>query len=177
MPDDIIVARTDGADIDEILPEMTNLYREVYAEPPYNSGPLFDIDAFQTRTRRQATRAGFTLITARDDDTSMIGFAFGVPFAAHQWWSGEATPPPAEILAAPKFAVIELVVRQSRRGHGIGHNLMTTLLADRPEPYAFLTAFPDAAAREVYRRWGWTQVGTAHHTPDSPVLDSLVLPL
>jgi GNAT superfamily N-acetyltransferase len=176
MPDDII-ARTGGADIDEMLPEMTDLYREIYAEPPYNSGPLFEIDAFQARTRRQAARDGFTLVTARTADATMIGFAFGVPFAAGQWWSGEATPPPADILSAPKFAVIELVVRHTHRGHGIGRKLLTTLLVDRPEPYAFLTAFPDAPAREVYRRWGWTQVGTAHHTPDSPILDSLVLPL
>lgn len=177
MPDDVVIVRSDGAAVEGVLTEITNLYREVYAEPPYNSGPLFDLVSFRERTLRQAARDGFTLVTARDHDGNLAGFAFGVPFAAGRWWSGDATPPPDEILSAAKFAVIELVVRQSHRGHGIGRSLITTLLAERPEPYAFLTAFPDAPAREVYRRWGWTQVGTAHHTPDSPILDSLVLPL
>jgi hypothetical protein len=36
---------------------------------------------------------------------------------------------------------------------------------------------PDAEARRLYERWGWTQTGTAQHSPESPILDALALPL
>jgi GNAT superfamily N-acetyltransferase len=107
----------------------------------------------------------------------LIGYSFGLTFPESRWWSGDATAPPQEILSVAKFAVIELLVRKQFRGHGVGRRLLDELLSERTESYAILTAMPDAPAREAYRRWGWRQIGTAHHTPDSPVLDALVLPL
>jgi GNAT superfamily N-acetyltransferase len=177
MADNYILAESSGSSIDDELPDMTIVYQEVYSEPPYNSGPLFDVDSFVVRTRRQAGRDGFSLVTARQTDDYLVGFAFGFVFEQGRWWSGEPTPPPAEILTSRKFAVIELAVRQPFRGRGIGRALMDALLAGRSETYAVLTAFPDAPAREAYRRWGWTQTGTAHHTPESPILDALALKL
>lgn len=158
------------------LDELAKIYTEVYAEPPYNAGSLWSAEAFVARTRRQATLDGFSFLAASIKE-EIAGFAFGLTFGEGVWWSGHATAPPDDILTARKFAVIELVVRRRWRGRGIGHQLVNQLLADRSEGYAILTAMPGAAAREMYRRWGWTQTGTAHHAPDSPILDALILPL
>lgn len=167
-----------GSAVLAMLDEMTDLYRAVYAEPPYNSGPLWSDDLFRLRTEHQARRDGFRARWARSGAGDLVGFAFGFGMGAGGWWGGgDADLPPEEILAGDKFAVIELIVDRAWRGQGIGRRLLDELLAGRPEPYAMLTAVPAAPARALYDRWGWRQVGTARHTPDSPVMDQLVLRL
>lgn len=176
MTDGVTFERGDGVTALAALDELARVYVEVYAEPPYNAGPLFSVESFLYRTRRQTTRSGFAIVLARSAG-DIVGFAFGFTFEAGSWWSGDAQPPPAEILNAEKFAVIELALRRPWRGHGLGRRLLDELLDDAPGEYATLTAVADAPARDLYTRWGWRQIGTAQHTPDAPVMDQLVLPL
>src|SRR4051794_31228273 len=105
------------------MDDLVGVYTEVYAEPPYNSGPLWSAEAFATRTRRQAFREGFSFVAATNGE-DVVGFAFGLKFQAGQWWSGNATKPPPAVLGVDKFAVIELVVRRQSRGLGLGRRLM-----------------------------------------------------
>ncbi|MBG0569186.1 GNAT family N-acetyltransferase [Actinoplanes aureus] len=156
------------------IDELAEIYAEVYSEPPYDSGELWSRSVFVDRTRRQARREGFSFLAARVGH-QVVGFSFGLPFAEGSWWAGDATEPPAELRAASKFAVIELLVRKRWRRLGIGHQLMNGLLSGRTERYAILTAVPNADARRLYERWGWVQTGTAQHSPESPVLDALAL--
>ena len=169
------LGRGDGAVALAIIDELTKLYAEVYAEPPYSSSPLYEEQAFISRTTRQADREEFAIVLARDSGGQLIGFSFGLPFQPGKWWAGDATPPPEELLSAAKFAVIELVVKVEWRGHGLGGRLLSDLLRERPEKYAILTADPDAPARQIYTHWGWEQIGTARHTDDASVMDQLVL--
>lgn len=161
----------------EIIDELAAVYKEVYTEPPYDSGPLFDLDAFRSRTEHQAGRAGFTIVTTRSAERRLIGFSFGYPFAAGRWWAGETTQPPDQIKSVPKFAVIELVLLRPWRGRGIGHQQINELLADRPEPYATLCSLPEAPVRRLYEQWGWLQFGQSHLPAQALTLDVLVLPL
>jgi GNAT superfamily N-acetyltransferase len=177
MHSDHYLVDGDGGTVSDVLDDMVEVYSEVYAEPPYNSGSLWQRDAFLDRTRRQVARAGFHIIHTRSQDGEIIGYSFGVPFEQGRWWSSNASDPPVEILSATKFAVIELILRKPWRGRGIGRQMHDRLLKDRPEQYAILTAHPMAPARRMYQRWGWRQVGTAQHSVDSPVFDALVLPL
>ncbi len=167
----------DGESTREMLDDITRLYVEVHAEPDQASGSLYGRDAFVTRTRNQTNREGFSIVYARDRGAGLVGFSFGVPLGPGQWWTGEASPPPDTILAATKFAVIELIVKKDWRGRGLGRRLLDHLLRDRPEPYAILTARSNTPARTIYARWGWQQVGTAQHTLDAPIMDQLVLPM
>ncbi|PKK15561.1 hypothetical protein [Thermomonospora sp. CIF 1] len=85
MPD-VTWARLDGFEAIELLEECADLYVQVYAEPPYNGAPKFSRDRFLSRTRRQMTSAGFTMVTARRDGV-LVGFAFGFSMAAGSWWA------------------------------------------------------------------------------------------
>jgi GNAT superfamily N-acetyltransferase len=169
-----------GAETLLMLDTLADVYDEIYAEPPYSSGPLFARSEFLQRTRSQVHADGFTLITAQAAENSatgeLAGFSFGLSFGTG-WWGGDTTPPPTELNAATKFPVIELLVRQPFRGMGLGRTMLNELLAERPEKYAMLTSVPEAPAHEMYERWGWHKVGTALATPYAPVMDVMTLGL
>jgi GNAT superfamily N-acetyltransferase len=172
---DYHIDRGDGTAARKILEDMTELYVKIYAEPPYNSGPLYQRDAFIARTIRQIGNDDFVISWAISRDGDLIGYAFGLPFEAGSWWKGDASSPPAEILQSRKFAVIELIVDSRWRGRGIGRGLLNDLLKDQPEKFAILTADPEAPARQIYAHWGWEKIGTAQHTDEAPTMDQLVL--
>jgi GNAT superfamily N-acetyltransferase len=175
MSESYVIERCDAVRAGSLVGELADLYRAVHSESGQPVAPLYGRQAFVDRTERQLQRDGFSLVCARDPDGVLIGFCFGVPLGPGAWWTGAATQPPEEVIAAPKFAVIEIVVRQDRRGNGVGRRLMDDLLTGRPEPYAILTTRAEAPARNIYAHWGWEQVGTAQHAPDAPVMDQLVL--
>ncbi|WP_440098601.1 GNAT family N-acetyltransferase [Streptosporangium sp. H16] len=156
--------------------EYVQLYLENYAEPPYLSGPLYSRERFLERTGRQVKSDSFALVSARDG-SELVGFSFGLAFGADRWWGGDAAPAPAELTDSPKFAVIELDVRNDYRRRGIGRQLLETLLAQQNAPYATLLANPDAPAHAMYQRWGWRLVGVVRSAPDARASDALVLDL
>jgi GNAT superfamily N-acetyltransferase len=175
--DGVVLTRHGGADVDAMLAEIAVLYEVVYSEPPYNGGPLFSRDRFLDRTHRQKTAPGFELITARAGG-ELVGFSFGFTFDAGRWWGGRTEPPPSpEVMAPPKFAVIELVVAKQWRGQGISSSLMRELLAERSEPLATLLSEPDAHARRIYEHWGWQHAVNVQPADDGPWMHALVLPL
>ncbi|WP_329084984.1 GNAT family N-acetyltransferase [Streptosporangium sp. NBC_01469] len=166
-----------GEDATEVLSdEYVRLYLKNYAEPPYLSGPLSSRERFLERTGRQVKNDSFVLVSARDG-SELVGFSFGLAFGVDRWWAGEAAPAPAELAGSPRFAVIELDVREDYRRRGIGRQLLETLLAQQDAPYATLLADPDAPAHAMYQRWGWRLVGAVRAAPDARASDALVLDL
>jgi GNAT superfamily N-acetyltransferase len=175
LPAGVDLERHDSAAAADLVDDIADVYADARAEPPYDTHPRWGRTGFVDRTKQQVTHRDFALVTARTKD-SLVGFAFGEPIAEGRWFNGDTTPP-AEILAASKFAVIELNVRRSCRNRGIGRALLDHLLADRPEAYAMLSTLPDTEAHRLYLRWGWRKV--ANTLPDSglPPWDTLVLAL
>ncbi|ADG90171.1 N-acetyltransferase [Thermobispora bispora] len=156
--------------------EYADAYTEIYAEPPYHSGPLYSRDRYLERTRRQVRSEGFELVSAIDAATGeLAGFCFGLTFPPGSWWAGQVSDPPAEVLTAPKVAVIELILRKPYRGRGYGRRLLAEFLAGRSEPYAMLLSHPQAPAHAMYEHWGWRVVGTCRPVPDADLLDVMVL--
>lgn len=167
-----------GSSAAEVLTdEYVNAYLEIHAEPPYNSNPNSSRERYLARTRRQVESPGFQLVSCRDDAGALIGWTFGLPFAAGGWWGGATSPAPEEVLRSEKFAVIELNVIRSRRGQGYGRRLLTSLLDSRPEPWATLLSLPAAPAHAMYEHLGWRVVGTNQPAPDAEIADVLVLRL
>jgi GNAT superfamily N-acetyltransferase len=160
----------------DLLDQIADVYVEARAEPPYDTNPaIWSREAFVDRTRQQVRNPGFVLVTAHIHD-ELVGFAFGLPFESGRWFRGSSEPP-AEILAATKFAVIELNVRKPWRRRGIGRALLDELLDGRPEGYAMLTSLPEAAAYRMYERWGWRPVATMLPESGLPPWGTLVFPL
>jgi GNAT superfamily N-acetyltransferase len=134
------------------LDEIAELYVDVYAEPPYNGGEKYSREAFLERTRQQIISPGFTLVTATAQ-RDLLGFTFGFQMGPNAWWKNSYAPP-LDVLRAPKFAVIELVVDAHHRGHGIGRELLDRLLACRYEEYARLAGGQPVRYATILRRYG-----------------------
>lgn len=157
-----------------LLGELADAYLVAYADDPEIGHSIYARDSFIERTRRQAESPGFKLVAAYASE-EIAGFSFGLPFSAGRWWRGEAdTPPSVDILAAEKFAVIELVVVPGFRGRGLATKLMRSVLEGRSEPYAMLLADQSGHARSIYDRWGWRAVQRLQPAPDVAALDVLV---
>jgi GNAT superfamily N-acetyltransferase len=167
------VSRLDHAEVTRRAPEFIDIYREVYAEPPYHEGDNH-VAAYASRFAEESNGPGFTLVAA-EASRELVGYAYGLTLAPHEWWT-DADHEPAQVHGRAKFAVMEFAVRKAHRGRGIGTALMTALLADRPEPFATLCANPAAPARRIYHRWGWRPVALAR-PPDIPTMDVLLLHL
>lgn len=160
------------------LGELRALYREVYAEPPYEWGEdhaaLF-ADRFQVQCRQE----GFSLVEARDG-TELAGFTFGVTLQpTTPWWHNLTTTLPAEITTerpGRTLALVELLVRAPWRRHHIARGIHDLLLKDRREERATLTVLPAAApAQAAYRKWGWQRVAQKRNPlPGSPVFDVMI---
>ncbi|MEV6415338.1 GNAT family N-acetyltransferase [Kribbella sp. NPDC051718] len=167
-----VYERLDGDATLKMLDELTDLYMAIHNQPEHDF-PMYSRDAFIERTMAQCQRDGFELVALRLDDR-LIGFSFGLRFEAGKWWS-DIEPPPAVVLEATKFAVIELDVHEDFRRRGLGKALMDQLLTDRPEPYATLAATVGGSAHAMYLRWGWRVAG--RFTDGEPVMDALVTDL
>ncbi|WP_341719911.1 GNAT family N-acetyltransferase [Micromonospora sp. FIMYZ51] len=153
---------------------LGDLYATVYAEPPYCEGPD-EVRGFRAGLPEEATRPGFALITAHDGDT-LVGAAYGWTMERGRWWKRADRQPPADVLDADKLAVLEWLVRPAHRRRGVGAELLRRLLDGRPEPYATLASNPESAARDIYERAGWVQVGESE-TPWGAHMHLLVLRL
>lgn len=167
------IHRLGSADLQRYRPHFVDLYREVYAEPPYLETEEH-VAAYMQRFAEESFRPGFSLVIA-EIGTEVVGYAYGHSFPADEWWP-EADYQPIQTKGRAKFAVIELAVRKPHRGKGIGTQLMKTLLDGRPEELATLCSNPAATARQMYQRWGWQPVAIAHPT-GIPPMDVLVLRL
>jgi GNAT superfamily N-acetyltransferase len=161
-------------DVRAALNELADLYAVVYAEPPYEEGPE-QVARFREHLAGEVDWDGFTLVVATDD-TTIVGAAYGWTMAAGTWWSRAEADPPPDLRDVPKFAVMEWIVHPHHRGQGLGADLMRTLLRHRTEPIATLASDPRSAARGIYTRAGWRQVGTSS-LPWGLPMDILVLPL
>jgi GNAT superfamily N-acetyltransferase len=153
---------------------LVGLYALVYAEPPYGENPE-DVAEFAEGLPEESTRPGFELVTATSGRL-LVGAAYGWTMPGGAWWSNADGDPPPDVRSADKLAIMEWMVRPEHRGGGVGAELMRLLLSGRSEPWATLTSDPQSAARDVYERAGWRQVGRTD--PErGPLMHVLALPL
>jgi GNAT superfamily N-acetyltransferase len=174
----ITLQEIDGEQAAAHLGELRALYREVYAEPPYEWGDDH-ASLFAERFEVQRRQEGFTLIEARDG-TQLAGFTFGVTLLPNTpWWHHLTTQLPPEVTTerpCRTLALVELLVRPPWRRHHVAQAMHDLLLKDRPEERATLTVLPAAApAQTAYRKWGWHRVAQKRNPlPGSPLFDVLI---
>jgi GNAT superfamily N-acetyltransferase len=176
--------RSHGPDAasDLLVPDLRDLFAEVYAEPPYYDGPD-EVADFVAGFAQRVRRPGFQLITVHEDDQT-IGFAYGHTLPADTaWWKGLLTSAPPELTdewSNRTVVIIDFVLRAAYRRKGIGRAMHEAFLAGRTEERATLLVRPEpeaAPAQTAYRRWGYRQVGRLQPFPDAPEYDALMLDL
>lgn len=163
----------DAIEVQVLTAEITDLYGAMYAEAPYNvtDGTL---PYFHAQLEDDLQREGFGAILAYDEGR-LVGLIYGYRFGRGEWWPGSTTPP-AHLLDSANRVVKEWGIRPGWRDKGIGRHLMESWLGRGSEPWATLNAHPEAPARQLYARVGWTQVGQSKQDGFTP-RDVLVLPL
>jgi GNAT superfamily N-acetyltransferase len=160
------------------LPELSDLYTEVYSEPPYEWGQEH-AELFAGRFEEQHKQSGFRLVEAREHG-QLVGIGFGVTLLPNTpWWQNLTTPVSDDITreySNRTFAVVELLVRAPWRRRHIAEEIHNRLLSGRAEERATLTVLPAAdAAQAAYRKWGWQRVAQKRNPlPGSPVFDVMV---
>jgi ribosomal protein S18 acetylase RimI-like enzyme len=161
-----------------MLDTLADIYAEAYKGEPYDSEPgVYSRPAFIERITRHASEAGFALITGWIDE-KLTGCAYGLHDEPGTWLPGESEPPPPpEIVASPRFFVVELIVRETFRGRGYAHQLIDELLADRPERYAVLTTQPGGFPGQMYLRWGWHRLCTLAYAHAPVTFDVMITDL
>jgi hypothetical protein len=147
----------DGNRARRLTGELRDLYAEVYAEPPYLEGPQH-VAAFARTLTRELDLPGFALAAALDGSL-LAGAAYGFTLPPGAWMEPRAADPPPQLLDTAKLNVAEWMVRVGYRSGRVGRRLLDMLLTDRPESLAVLASNPEAPARQIYERWGWTPVG------------------
>ena len=179
---DVDFRRVPADEAGSLRDELGEVYREVFAEPPYEYGEEH-VQLFLERFDVQRQRPGAALVVARDASGTMAGFSFGLTMpSTSPWWTDlttEVDPGVTDERAGRTFMLIELLVRRDRRSAGVATRLHDLVLEDRTEERATLTVRPDAhAAQRAYDRWGWGRVAQKRNPlPGSPIFDVLVKPL
>ncbi|MGN9782594.1 hypothetical protein ACTMTF_14280 [Nonomuraea sp. ZG12] len=101
-----------GQEAAEHLDELTDLYTEVYSEPPYEWGPEH-ASLFRERFDVQRRQEGFALVTAGEHG-HLVGFGFGVTLQpTTPWWRNLLAPLPDDLTterSGRTWALVELLV-------------------------------------------------------------------
>ncbi|HEX4725461.1 MAG TPA: GNAT family N-acetyltransferase [Pseudonocardiaceae bacterium] len=144
--------------------ELLALYGNVYAGPPYFDGPS-DVAEFAAAWPSWRAERGFRLVLARSEGL-LVGFAVGWALPSGGWGGAEGVS---------GYGLAEFGVRAGWRGRGVANQLHAALLAGRPERRVVLWVRADApAARAVYARWGYREVGCVDRAGTSYLVLCLV---
>jgi len=94
----------------------------------------------------------------------LVGFGYGFTGAYGQWWTDRVArsltqEQKREWLEPPHFEVVELHVRPSFQGAGVGSLLLAQLLTRQPHDRALLTTqLGSRQARGFYAKNGWLEL-------------------
>lgn len=147
-------------DLQRRLPEVI----EVYGEAMGHRGADLQARAgrFAAHVRRPDVRGVATLTS----DGQLLGFGYGYPGAPGQWWHDTVATAldldQRKFWMTEPFEVVELHVRPTAQGHGIGAQQLTALLRMASGQTALLST-PEAdeqasRAWRLYRRFGFQDV-------------------
>lgn len=107
----------------------------------------------------------------------LIGYAFGTPYGRPKAVWDKAVPGFATLGSAttadPVYIFREFAVHPLMQGKGYARRIHDALLAERPEPLAYLLVRAGNPARDAYESWGWRVIGQTRPFPDSPIMDEM----
>jgi ribosomal protein S18 acetylase RimI-like enzyme len=111
------------------------------------------------------SRPGWRCVAALDEQDSLVGIAYGYLGAPGQWWHEQVRKGLATTLTETEargwltdyFELTELHVRPEAQGHGLGEQLLRTLLSNPTPAARVLLSTPEGPSRawRLYRRVGF----------------------
>ena len=177
--DRVILRRLNRWQAEELREDLADLHVESYDT---SAGEEFEgREEFLGRLAEDVQRPGLTMLIA--EATTLVGCAYGYPVARDgSWWEGFDGDLPQNIeqltASGHVFAVAGMVVHPHERHLGLADRLQDHLLAKCPASLAAtLLDRSDRAAIDVFRAWGWQEIGRVHRSPEQAVLRALVRPL
>jgi len=149
---------------DNIWAEVTSLFVASFAAPPYNEAPG-ELQSIEQWGPEKLDSPGGRLVTARHKG-HLIGFALSQRLDQDSAWLQRlnAMLPSQDVAISPSRTVIvqELAVDLNFRGRGVAKLCIHELLSSRIEQDAVLGVFGQASqVREMYKHWGFSELGTA----------------
>jgi len=177
--DRVILRRLNRWQAEELREDLADLHVESYDT---SAGEEFEgREEFLGRLAEDVQRPGLTMLIA--EATTLVGCAYGYPVTRDgSWWEGFDGDLPQNIeqltASGHVFAVAGMVVHPHERHLGLADRLQDHLLAKCPASLAAtLLDRSDRAAIDVFRAWGWQEIGRVHRSPGQAVLRALVRPL
>jgi GNAT superfamily N-acetyltransferase len=181
-PDGATLAHHTAEEVPALLDELCDAYADAYGVV-HGEDITVKTSAFRNRATRALNAPNYSLVTAHADG-QLVGFAFGYSLRPDRgWWDGLDPEPPegfSDETGSRTVVLAEIEVRRAWQGKGVGRAVHDAFLARRSEERATLSTGPTAdAARALYERWGWQQVGKVPGAPGAyfPFYINYVLPL
>ncbi|CBT75117.1 MULTISPECIES: GNAT family N-acetyltransferase [Glutamicibacter] len=149
---------------DEIWAEVTSLFVLCFAAHPYNESADELQSIVQWGPEKLASPGGRLVVTRHDGQ--LVGFALSQRLDQDSSWLQRLNGMPPmldlDILPSRTLVVQELAVNKNFRGRGIAKQCIRELLSNRAEQDAVLGVFGQATqVREMYRHWGFSELGTS----------------
>ncbi len=150
------------ADFVEALPAMRDVFQEALEYPPLEPRVM----SFVPVARGHVGRTGFRAAAAFDGE-SLVGFTYGQLGEPGHWWREQVaralTPEGRRRWLEDAFELVELHVRPSHQGRGLGGRLHDLLLEGLSARSALLsTPAREGRAMLLYRSRGWEQLAEGH---------------
>ncbi|MFE2533682.1 GNAT family N-acetyltransferase [Streptomyces sp. NPDC059371] len=161
--------------LDAIRGDLLNVYAEVRA--PLLHLPNYAVTAFGERLDRHSGEPGFIAVLAYADGQP-VGYAYGntIEYGDRYWL--RTRPTPAErYTERPAVALKEIGVSPGWRKTGTSRRIHDALLARCDEPYVTLMVNPaagDGKVHDLYRSWGYGDIGQSQPSLASPVLTVMI---
>ena len=177
------IAIVSRAELDGVRDEIIDTYRAAFSGPPYSESEA-DIKRFADFFASHVERAGFTCLVAREIPTdsgeagqspgqaknNIVGWAHGYTCQPGQWWydtvSQKLAGGAVKRWLVEGFELVELGVRPSHQGRGLGSRLHDALFRHIPHRSALLSTLTgDTVARRLYSHRGWQPLIEPFHFP------------
>lgn len=162
------VLRLTAAEFNILTPRLVDIYLQAMGYPRAMHAYCAEV------WHQDSQNSGFTsvigLVKGHEDAWSLAGVAYGFDGYKEHWWSQELRQELARSGTCsnfpgsnqPFFQIEEIHVIPSHQGHGLGRQLLTTLLKAVPAPMALLSTpevpQEDNNAFKLYRSLGFTDL-------------------
>lgn len=161
--------------LDPVRGDLLDVYAEVRA--PLLHLPNYAVTAFGERLDRHGGEPGFTAVLAYAAGRP-VGYAYGNTIEhGDRYWQRISPTPADRYTEHPAVALKELGVSPAWRKTGTARRMHDALLAVRDEEHVTLmvnSAAGEGKVHDLYRSWGYRDIGRSQPSPASPVLTVMI---